>query len=231
MSIRNCIYLAGLVIICLIAGSCRPVQTAARPSGLLSWSFQAGTNKGGITENTQMEDIPGADIDAFSGATRRGYNAGVRAAVPLKHVAFESGLEFMTNSQTFTWADDVNGFNGAHDLRVNQLMLPATLNFMLFRRHRYDGLMQVKIGHLLQYNMVSPSDLRGNIPEYRILKWSNGLVFNITFTPLRLGNGNHAGVFFEGYRGTLIYEDAYNRPEFAMPGSSYVRFGVVYRMR
>jgi hypothetical protein len=49
----------------------------------VKFSFQAGANKGGITENTDMTGVPGAEVppeateDAFSGGTHTGINAGI----------------------------------------------------------------------------------------------------------------------------------------------------------
>jgi hypothetical protein len=229
MSLKNSILLFTTVAVCAIAVSCRSSHQTVQSRPV--WSIQAGLNKGGIVENTNMNDIADAAIDAFSGATRTGFNAGVSGTLPLKAIALETGLGFMQNHQSFSWADETKGFMGSHDLRVNQLMLPTTVNFMFFRKQQPDGMMQVKLGHLLQHNLVSANNLQGTIPEYSISKWSNGLVLGITLTPFRLRNGSRAGFFAEAYRGTQIYEDAYNLPEFEVPGSSFVKYGLIYRIK
>jgi hypothetical protein len=53
----------------------------------LKFSIQAGANKGGITENTDMTVVPGAEttVDAFSGATKTGINVGFHINKPLKY--------------------------------------------------------------------------------------------------------------------------------------------------
>ncbi len=192
--------------------------------------FQAGINKGGITENTVMADITDAGPDAFTGATRRGMNVGARASVPLGAISLETGIDYMYNGQTFSWNDPVNGYWGTRNFGTHQLMWPFTLNFSLLRRQHPQGIIQLKLGHLLQYNMLNLHNQQGLLPNYTFNSWSNGLTFGIAVIPFTLGNGARLGVFTEVYRGSQIYKDHYNRPEFETPGSSFAKFGVIYQI-
>jgi hypothetical protein len=196
-----------------------------------NFSFQAGINKGGMVENTDMGLVQGAGIDAFSGATRTGFNAGARVSYPIKRLAIETGLDYMNNGQTFTWNDPVNGYIGSRGFSTHQLLIPTTLNLGLFRQTHPDGLLTLKLGHMMQYNMISVNSEKGNIPEYSINRWSNGLTLGIASTPFRLKNGARAGLFLEVYRGSRIYEDHYNQPSFEIPGSSCFKFGILYKLR
>jgi hypothetical protein len=79
--------------------------------------------------------------------------------------------------------------------------------------------------------MVSMKNESGNLPDYTINKWSNGFVFGIASTPFQLPNGARAGLFVEAYRGGQIFEDPYNLSSFEMPGSSFAKFGIIYKFK
>jgi hypothetical protein len=228
MQIKNLLRATILLVFC---GACSTPKatTDVERTNKFTYSLQAGFNKGGMTENTNMADIPGAGIDAFSGATRSGFNAGARVSYPIKSFALEAGLDFMNNGQTFTWNDPISGYAGSRDFSTNQLMIPTTINIGVFKKSYKDGLVQFKLGHLLQYNLVSVKNESGLLPDYAIKKWSNGFTFGIATTPFQLSNGARLGLFLEAYRGSQIFEDQYNLSSFEMPGSSFAKFGVIYK--
>jgi hypothetical protein len=66
-----------LFISLLISNGCTVTEKSQRT---FKFSFQAGPNKGGITENTDLNIVPNvkpadeARTDAYSGATRTGLN-------------------------------------------------------------------------------------------------------------------------------------------------------------
>jgi hypothetical protein len=68
----------------LMINSCLATRQSATDQNL-KLSIQGGANLGGITENTDMNVVPNvripaeSTVDAFSGATRLGYNIGVHA--------------------------------------------------------------------------------------------------------------------------------------------------------
>jgi len=137
----------------------------------------------------------------------------------------------MHNQQTFTWNDPILNFNGSQQFSTNQFMLPTTLNMGLFRKNDPQGLIRLKVGHVLQYNMIIAGQKTGTIPDYFINRFSNGLTFGISVMPLKFGNGSGAGLFMEGYRGSQIYIDPYNRKDFEMPGSSFIKVGIIYELQ
>jgi hypothetical protein len=219
-----------ILLICLITGSCQTSKIRMK-SGPAVFSFQAGTNKGGIVENTDMGVIDGATIDAFTGATRRGFNAGARISFPFRVISLETGLDYMLNNQTFSYNDPVNQYAGQRKLLSNQFILPTTINFMFFRKRQYDGMLQVKAGHLMQYNFISSTSEQGVLPPFSISNWSNGFTGGATLTPFVLRNGDRIGIFIEFYRGSSIYRDYYNPDDVALSGSSFSKFGLIYKLK
>jgi len=197
-------------------------------------SLLAGSNIGGITENTDMTVVPGAEappeatVDAFSGATHTGINIGIHVNKPLKYNQLESGIDYMFNQQTFNYIDAGNRYIGVRELKVSQIMFPFTYNIVLFRKLLPNASIQLKIGYLGQLNFISGSST-GILPDYSINRWSNGATFGISAFPVQFNNGSKLGFYIDGYRGTQVYEDFYNQTSFEMPGSSFVKFGIKYQ--
>lgn len=217
----------------LIISSCSLTDKSNRGFKI---SVQAGLNKGGITENTDLKVVPNAEpagdakIDAYTGATRISVNAGMHVNKPLKYGEIEFGLDYMQNNQTFTYADQNNMYNGVRKLSVNQVMIPLTYNFVLFKKFLPLAEIQLKLGYMVQVNFVSTNGT-GILPEYSINKWSNGAVFGISVYPFKFGNGSKLGIYIDAYRGSQVYLDYYNQKSFKMPGSSFVKGGLRYRFK
>lgn len=199
-------------------------------------SFQAGINQGGIVDNTDMSVVPGVEptpestIDAYSGATRMGGSAGVRFNIPLLRNEVETGLDFMYNSQEFSYADQGNHYIGARDLQLSQFMLPVTYNFILFRKLLPGAELQIRLGYLAQFNLLQ-AEGTGLLPDYSFNRFSNGATLGLSAYLVKFRNGDKLGLFIDGYRGTQIYKDHYNQESFEIPGSSFARFGLRYRVR
>lgn len=193
------------------------------------YRLQVGTNKGGIVENTDMTVVDNAGIDAFTGATRRGVNVSGKVLLPLRVNFVETGIELMYNSQTFTYNDAANDFMGERKLGVTQFMVPLTYSIGLFRQNHSEGLFQIKFGYAAQINLFSISDGQGNMPAYSTKSFSNGATLGLSTTPFRLNNGTKLGFFVDGYRGTRAYKDFYNRAEFEIPGTSFLKYGIIYQ--
>ncbi|MGM0376085.1 MAG: hypothetical protein ACQEQ0_04880 [Bacteroidota bacterium] len=226
--------IASLLLLLLSIGSCRAPYGTGRETSLphdAEFKIQAGTNKGGITENTDIVNEPGTHVDAFSGATQRGFNLGAKVAVPIKTNAVESGIDFMYNGQTFTYNDPEYGFHGERDLKLTQLMMPLTWNFGIIAHPQYGRQLELKLGPILQYNILNTSDSGHHLPEYELNKFSAGFSVGLAATPLTFDNGSKLGVYIEGYRGSQIYEDFYNQSGFEEPGSSFAKFGIVYQFK
>lgn len=210
-------------------GCATPNVTSERTSSRLTYRLQVGTNRGGIVENTDLTVVGSIPVDAYSGATSKGVNLSGKAIIPLKKNAIETGLDFMHNGQTFTYNDDVNGFMGQRKLGVNQLMIPITYSIRLFRNKYPEGLLQIKVGYAAQLNIISVSDGTGSMPNYATKPFSNGATLGFSITPFRLKNGAKLGFYIDGYRGSQAYEDFYNKTEFEMPGTAFIKYGIIYQ--
>ena len=203
----------------------------------LKIALQSGTNIGGITENTDMNIIPNirvpaeSNVDAFTGATQLGYNIGVHIDKKLKNNQVETGLDYMYNYQTFNYNDASNFYIGVRRLNVSQIMLPLTYNFVLFRNLESKADIQLKVGLLGQFNSISTNETGISLPAYSTNNWSFGPIFGLSACPFKFNNGKKLGVYYEVYRGSQIYEDYYNLPDFEMPGSSFMKFGLRYQFK
>jgi len=193
------------------------------------YRVQAGLNKGGITENSDFTKTTDIQPDAFSGATNTGFNVSAHLLLPLKRNAVETGVDYMYNNQTFTFNDSNYGYNGTRKIGNSQFMLPITYNFGLFKKNNPQGSLQVKVGYLIQLNLFSVSDNGTSLPDYSMKHFSSGLTVGLSTTPFRMSNGNRLGFYIDGYRGTKIYDDFYNRSIYEMPGSSLVKVGIIYQ--
>jgi hypothetical protein len=198
----------------------------------VQYSILAGVNKGGIVENTDLSLVAGSDLDAFTGATRTGFHAGARIFIPAGKHSAETGVEYMLNRQTFQFNDPENGFMGKREFATHQAMVPFTWNAHLLRRKDNKGILMLKLGALIQVNsMVAISDHGTSLPGYKMNPFSAGATLGLSVYPMALSNGASLGLYLEGYRGSRIYEDHYNKAEFEIPGSSFVRFGISYQFK
>jgi hypothetical protein len=145
----------------------------------------------------------------------------------LKYGALESGVDYMYNSQQFTFADPAHDFNGSRDISTNQIMLPLTYNFVLFKN---SADIQIKLGYLGQINWLNIQDT-GNLPDYSVNTFSNGVLFGVSVSPFHFDNGKTLGFYADVYRGSQLYRDYYNRESFEMPGTSFLKFGIRYRFK
>ncbi|MFO8021132.1 MAG: hypothetical protein R6U65_01605 [Perlabentimonas sp.] len=213
----------------LLMGCSTPLSTINKAERKPKYRMQLGLNKGGVVENTDLSVIPNAQVDAYSGATTKGANASAKMLVPLGRNAVETGIELMHNGQTFSYNDEANGFYGKRKLGVSQLMIPVTYSLGVFKKNNAEGLFQVKVGYMLQLNILSVSDANGTLPNYSTNAFSNGATFGISTTPFRLNNGTKIGFYIDGYRGTQAYQDFYNRTDFEMPGTAFVKYGIIYQ--
>lgn len=57
----------------------------------------------------------------------------------------------------------------------------------------------------------------------------SGATLGFSTTPFRFYNGTKLGLFVDGYFGTRAYEDFYNRAEFEIPGTSFIKYGIIYQ--
>jgi len=224
------IFILGLSFI--IINSCSTTRQTTATGRKLKFSLQGGANIGGITENTDMTVVPNVEttVDAFSGATQTGFNVGMHINKTLKRNQIEAGIDYMYNHQSFTYNDAENMYNGVRELNVSQVLFPLTYNFVFLKKRLPHADIQLKAGYMGQLNFISTHET-GVLPEYSLNAWSNGLTLGISTFPFQFNNGSKLGFYFDMYRGSRIYEDYYNQSSFAMPGSSFMKFGVKYQFK
>jgi hypothetical protein len=219
-----------LSTILLFAGCISQQSTSNEAKYKPGFKLQAGINqKSGIVENTDLTQIPNTEVDAYSGATRTGFNTGAKVLFPIRRNAIETGIDYMYTNQIFTYQDNVNGYNGKRKLGTSQFMIPLTYNMGFFRNKFKEGLFTFKFGYLVQFNSVNINDVTGNLTEYKIKKFSNGFTAGLATSPFHFNNGSKLGFYIDVYRGSRIYEDFYNQKEFEMPGSSFIKYGLSYQ--
>jgi len=193
------------------------------------YRIQAGLNKGGITENTDFTKTTDIQPDAFTGATKIGLNTSSHIVLPLKQNSIETGFDFMYNNQKFTFNDSHVGYNGSRNVGTSQFMIPITYNFNLLKKNNSLGSLQLKVGYLMQFNLFSVTDNGAPLTDYSTSGFSNGFTIGVSATPFKMSNGNRLGFYIDGYRGSKIYNDFYNRSIYEMPGSSFMKIGIMYQ--
>ena len=143
-------------------------------------------------------------------------------------LSLETGLDFASQGQTFHYHDPQAGWVGSRQLLTRQWMLPLTLNLAILRRHSPEGLLMLRGGYNLQYNMLQIK-CQGVLPDYSTHPFSRGLLLGVETTPVCLGQNYRAGFYLEAYRGSRIFTDPFNPMDSEIPGSSFVRAGIVIR--
>jgi len=220
-----------LLFLLMLAACAGSEQTAVKPGSRRPvFSLYGGTNLGGIVENTDMGLVPGAGPDAMTGATRQGFHAGGGVQMPIGNVFMETSVDLMKNGQTFTFDDPVNLFAGTRHIGLWQLTFPLRVGGGFFQGLQSGGLLRVSGGPAFQLNLFSVDEQGSNLPAYTTTKFSAGINLRLSLLPLRFANGALMGLYLEGYRGSRIYEDFYNQPAFKMPGTSFLKIGLLYQL-
>jgi hypothetical protein len=186
---------------------------------------------GGIIENTDLKQIPNAEPDAFTGATKISPTIGAHVKLPVLRNAIETGVDYMYANQTFTYNDNNNGFNGKRKLSTSQFMVPITLDFNLMKYKNPQGVATIKIGMVSEYNIVNVKDENILLPEYSLNHFSSGITMGVSSMPITLRNNSKLGFSFDLYRGGRIYTDFYNKKEFEMPASSFFKATIIYQFK
>ena len=188
-------------------------------------SILAGVNKGGIIENTDLEIVNNTEPDAFTGATKTGFNCGSHITIPLWRNSIETGIDAILDNQTFTFNDSFRNFYGDRNILTTQIRLPLSYNFKFFTNYSNSGLFELKLGVSLGVNLYYIDDKTVRLPIYELKYLSIGPLFGFNINPFRLNNGSNIGIYFEMMRAfQKVYSDIYNVGN--MPGLCYMKFGI-----
>jgi hypothetical protein len=205
--------------------------TEAYQNRKLKWGVEAGANKGGIVENTDLSKIEGTPVDGYTGATRVGFHAGAHATIPVRRNDLQAGINYMFSPQTFTYNDAVHRYFGTRKISLSQLIVPVTYNVNLFKQRLDPGTVAFKFGGAFQYNMPSIEDEGSQLTDYSTRPFSGGVALGLSALPFRFDNGSRIGLSFDIYKGSRIFEDLYNRREFEIPTSSYMKLSIIYQLK
>jgi len=135
--------------------ACVPLHNAQEnQSHKIRLAIEAGPNKGGIVENTDMSYISGAGVDAFSGATRIGGHVGAYSKLAIGKNDLQFGINYMFSPQTFYYHDSSLGYEGCRKIYLSQFITPFTYNFNLFSNAQTPGLVSLKIGAVLPLSII-----------------------------------------------------------------------------
>lgn len=219
----------------LLCASCTVQQGDQSQAWKSRFEVIAGVNTGGIVENTNMDEV-GSEPDAFTGATKKngselGIHTGGHVQLPVWSQAILTGVEVMYNKQEFYYNDAQMGYYGMRKIGTTQVMVPLCFQAGFFRKQQADGMLKLKIGYVSQLNFVDVADDASELPNYSHNTYSGGINLGISLTPFTFHNGARLGFYVDGYRGTRIYEDYYNQPGFKVPGSSFMRGGIIYVLK
>ncbi|MFW6370392.1 MAG: hypothetical protein ACOC10_04215, partial [Bacteroidota bacterium] len=175
---KNKIYLLPGFLLFFLLASCGVVNE-------LHYSVQGGINSGGITENTNLTELPGdpVQVDAFTGATQPGFNVGMRATKKFEATHLETGIDYMLNSQHLKYNDALNSFSGNRELIVSQMMVPLTWNILFLKKHLPRQEFRIKIGVIGQYNLLKVNDT-GQLPNYSVNPVSAGATLGFAVYPV-----------------------------------------------
>lgn len=165
----------------------------------------------------------GKEPDAFTGATRSGYHAGLRASQKVGSVEIESGIDLMNNRQTMYYNDALAGFSGTRELCVNQVNVPLTLGIHLFPGKYTKAGLKLSAGYLTQFNHLYAED-EGILPAYELSKRSSGATLSLQGNLLTENGKPRLGLYGSIYRGSRIFTDPYNPADAEIPGSSFAAF-------
>lgn len=200
-------------ILILIAG-CASVKP--------TYNVQAGGSWGGIIEDTE--------IDAVTGATKMGISLGVHPNINIGRRLVETGLDFLTYNQSWTYLDAGENYDGNRDLNYGEVRVPLTYNFQLFRDKNDEGLIQIKLGLSAGYILYHKFSDSGTVPDYTLDNFSIGPSFGISTIPIKLNEKLQLGFYLDALRGSKVYKDQYITTD-NVGNVSNIKFGAVLKIR
>jgi len=240
---KTTLILASLLLLILFSIACAITESTIDEelkSRKVRFRFHGGINHGGIVENTDLSKVETKqfadsywkyEVDAYSSATRAGFNDGAHWLLPVKKDNIEVGIDYMNSSQTFRYMNVKNeAYLGRRSIRISQFNFPLTYNISLFKQKftKEHYLIELKFGGVIQYNRFTIRDYSNNFDnDYTTRPFSGGITFGIATTPIIMERGSKLGFYLDLYRGTQIYEDRFNPKSLELTGSSYIKTGVI----
>jgi hypothetical protein len=198
----------------LLLAGCAAVETTC--------DIQAGGSWGGIIEDN--------GVDAVSGATKLRPGIGIHPVFTIKDRMIETGLDFLSYNQTFTYLDNTENYNGTREFSYGELRLPLTYNIQFFRDENRQGKLLLKLGISGGLRIYENIRDNGAVPDYTFDRFSLAPTFGLSSVPLRINDRLSLGLYFDFMRGTVIYNDFYTSADLA-GNISNLKFGAVLRLK
>jgi hypothetical protein len=197
----------------------------------MNFMVLGGATYGGIVDNKDASGIEGtSDVDAITGATKFAYNAGVHTVFKGHGRAIEIGLDYIKFNQSLEYSLPSLSVNGTRDFEFQQIRLPMTYNFELFKNYLNKPKLSLKLGFSVGYTFskaITDSENSVNMPVYEFTNWDIGPDFGLYFYPFDFSQSYRLGLYIDAYRGRKIYEDSYH-DEIFLGDNSFIKFGVVF---
>lgn len=207
-------YLLFAIPLLLLLSGCASIKT--------TYNVQAGVSWGGIIEDSE--------IDAVTGATNLGVSLGVHPNIYIGRRLAETGLDFLTYNQSWTYLDAGENYDGRRNLKFGELRVPLTYNFQLFRNSDDEGLLQLKLGLSAGYILYHNFTDTGTVPDYSLDNFSIGPSFGISTIPIKLNDNLQLGFYLDVLRGSKVYKDEYITSD-NVGNISNIKFGAVLKIR
>ncbi len=202
-----------ITVIFLLIG-CASIKT--------TYHVQAGGSWGGIIEDTE--------IDGVTGATNWGVSLGVHPNFYIGRRLLETGLDFLTYHQSWTYLDTGENYDGTRDLKFGELRIPLTYNFQLFRNSDDEGLIQLKLGLSAGYIIYHNFSDTEVVPDYSLDNFSIGPAFGLSTIPIKLNDRLQLGIYLDFVRTSKVYKDFYITTD-NVGNLSNIKFGAVLKIR
>lgn len=207
-----------LIVGCMTSNNI--INKDKKTTNISSFSFLSSLSSGGIIEDTE--------IDAVSGATSLTYSAGVHSEINIRGHILETGLDYISFKQDFTYLDHSQGIDGTRDFSYHQLRLPVTYNFQFFKNNENKPLLIFKAGLSVGYTFSKTITDNGALPDYRMNKFNFAPTIGLASYPIKINNKYDLGFYLDLFRSGKFYEDVYNKE---MGNLSNLKFGLILRFQ
>ena len=208
--------------LCLLMGCSTTSKVENSKQNIITYNIQVGTSWGGIIEDTK--------IDAVTGATSSSINFGFHPEFNILDKNIETGIDFLYYKQSFTYLDNVEGFDGKREFRFAELRVPLTYNFQLFKNEYSEGRLLIKLGLSAGYRVYENIEQIGTVPDYTFDEFSIGPTLGLSTTPFTINNKLKLGFYLDLVRGSKVYEDPYITTD-EVGNMSNMKFGILLKFR
>jgi hypothetical protein len=197
----------------------------------VKFTVLAGGSYGGLVHNENMHGINGVSgVDAITGATKVGSNAGIHLILKGHGRTIETGLDYVNLSKSIKYEMPSLSVNGTRNFETHQLRLPVTYNFGFFKNDLKQTKLVLKVGLSAGYTFsktIEDSEGSENLPEYDFSDWDLCGKIGVSYYPFNLNQNSRFGIYIDAYRGFKAYKDIYHEAAY-LGGNAFMRFGFIF---